>query len=194
VPKGFTWGANGTAPSDGSGGGPAKPAAFGGWDTQGKGGFGTSRGTLFGFGSRKRSGSGDSKPAGFAGFGLGKAPGFIGRGGFGKPGRVGTAINKPFGADVKPKPLGIATSRSDSDAESEDSYSEEEKAEEELVEVEPIRRYHVDCFGLPPRFVQIIRAEIRRYRPRVSLQELDEAVKHLARRLPFLTRRSLFPF
>jgi hypothetical protein len=107
---------------------------------------------------------------------------------------AGAGISKPFGTDIKPKPVAAGGSKSESDAESESSYSEEETPEAEPVDVEPIRRYHVDCFGLPPRFVQIIRAEIRRYRPGVSLQELDESVKHLARRLPFLTRGSLFPF
>jgi hypothetical protein len=106
----------------------------------------------------------------------------------------GAGIGKSFGADVKPKPATGSSSKSESDTDSEDSYYEEETPEAQPVKVEPIRRYHVDCFGLPPRFVQIIRAEIRRYRPGVSQQELDESVKHLARRLPFLTRRSLFPF
>jgi hypothetical protein len=50
----------------------------------------------------------------------------------------------------------------------------------------PLRRYHVNCYGLPPEFVQIIRAEVRRYRQGVSLEDLDTVVRRLAQRLPFL--------
>jgi hypothetical protein len=50
-----------------------------------------------------------------------------------------------------------------------------------------IRRYHVNCHGLPPEFVMIIREEVRRYRGNVSLEALDAVVCRLAQRLPFLS-------
>jgi hypothetical protein len=54
--------------------------------------------------------------------------------------------------------------------------------------VQALRRYHVNCYGLPPEFVQVIRMEVRRYRRGVSPEELDAVVRRLAQRLPFLTQ------